>query len=1059
MHRLNEMAAAGNLTEVKYLVEEKIREDKKLDSKEIPELLRAALVNAVENNKVDVVRYLLERDIKIDKLYNEEGDTLLHLAALEEQPEIARLLIHHGADLYEKADDQSTPLDIAEASDNHELKIIFKMAAEWQNPLGKKLNFFKIMHYLNNGIIKLKGASTAKPYLVIGNTGAGKSTLIAYLTGTDFEKSEDAAKEIIVLPKGETCTKIGYSDESETLYASLHTGSDGRVYGDCAGFIDDRGEDIRVSVAMNTRILAQSVEEIEGVIVVINANDLKNRATALKALAHTLSQIFVVSPELADSIFFVYTRPWDPDIENIFQKIESIKKTYENRSTKSIVKSVVTRTKATVSKYRSSPVASSQKQTASAEESKEVNEAVEMLKILNLLLLKRNNSMIIDPCDYGDSRNNLINRLKTSVPISKNHLKFAKNDPLQREFDGAIHVVAERATKMIERANNLSFFITKAESDLVETAEKIIFYEEQLGQLTQRDGTTSVDNTKRIESINKQIIKNNAALDLRKKCLNEALSKLGEIQVSLNILDTNIPVTLWSESINEKRAWYGWFGRTEHFFYYRNENTPGFTSVEKNHTGGEFSSTDHYEPSKGEFWTRYETGRGEDGAASVTIKIPKNLVPENIKRINQIKADLKVKEAEVANFQEEVAELEQDNKLLKEIRIQLQSSATSNQEMVKQEKREMEISHREFERRRDKLIKDIQEYKIQLNQLNVEIKESETFFASVRKLTMLVKYDVSLVQDFIKVYDDFSKKASLPVERRVVSLSEISSLAKKTTKESPPEFLCPVSQEIMEDPVSTKCNHTFDRTSIINYSIERHNYIVDCPCCRKDVDVTRDLRKNAPLQQLIDNWLAKYSLVPPKSITDPLKSITSLEEAKNYQEELDIKDSLLPIRLRAVQEKLRVVKRWLKIPAENQDSDEINADTKMGASASLLAESVIPTTTTTTLTSTAEPKLLTISSKQIIKKLEEKRDKYTDKVDKLLTQLKEIKGEYPRVVAAVGKYEKEAESKNSFKSENKTSSHVSQSLFPIVEEVILPVTAANMQQQESITENSTQFRQ
>lgn len=45
------------------------------------------------------------------------------------------------------------------------------------------------------------------------------------------------------------------------------------------------------------------------------------------------------------------------------------------------------------------------------------------------------------------------------------------------------------------------------------------------------------------------------------------------------------------------------------------------------------------------------------------------------------------------------------------------------------------------------------------------------------------------------------------------------------------DFICPISMEIMEDPMSTSCGHIFDRKSIESW-LNKQNI---CPICRDNI--------------------------------------------------------------------------------------------------------------------------------------------------------------------------------------------------------------------------------
>ncbi len=62
------------------------------------------------------------------------------------------------------------------------------------------------------------------------------------------------------------------------------------------------------------------------------------------------------------------------------------------------------------------------------------------------------------------------------------------------------------------------------------------------------------------------------------------------------------------------------------------------------------------------------------------------------------------------------------------------------------------------------------------------------------------------------------------------------------------EFKCPISQEVMQDPVSLACGHTFDSVSINEWLSVRKL----CPTCRKQIENEKSLSTNWLIKNLIE---------------------------------------------------------------------------------------------------------------------------------------------------------------------------------------------------------------
>lgn len=75
--------------------------------------------NAVEQDRLEIVRFLIEAGAKFDQPTQESGITPLHRAADYGLIESVRLLVNAGADLHRRNDDGKTALHLA-IENNHQ---------------------------------------------------------------------------------------------------------------------------------------------------------------------------------------------------------------------------------------------------------------------------------------------------------------------------------------------------------------------------------------------------------------------------------------------------------------------------------------------------------------------------------------------------------------------------------------------------------------------------------------------------------------------------------------------------------------------------------------------------------------------------------------------------------------------------------------------------------------------------------------------------------------------------------------------------------------------------
>lgn len=100
------------------------------------------------------------------------------------------------------------------------------------------------------------------------------------------------------------------------------------------------------------------------------------------------------------------------------------------------------------------------------------------------------------------------------------------------------------------------------------------------------------------------------------------------------------------------------------------------------------------------------------------------------------------------------------------------------------------------------------------------------------------------------VADKENKAAEAKREAAAVAFGE-------EREDIPSEFCCPISQELMADPVSPLCGHTFEREIIEEWLLENPS----CPVCREKPGTTQHLRPNFALKSLIETYVKKRPLL------------------------------------------------------------------------------------------------------------------------------------------------------------------------------------------------------
>ena len=104
----------------------------------------------------------------------------------------------------------------------------------------KALDLPKLKAMIKNGIASIpKDPNAVQAVIVIGDTGVGKSTILAFLSGQQLFVRYDGLKPILDCPNNKN-TKIGHEKYSETSVPSKIL-IDNLAFYDCPGFRDNKG--------------------------------------------------------------------------------------------------------------------------------------------------------------------------------------------------------------------------------------------------------------------------------------------------------------------------------------------------------------------------------------------------------------------------------------------------------------------------------------------------------------------------------------------------------------------------------------------------------------------------------------------------------------------------------------------------------------------------------------------------------------------------------------------------------------------------------------------------
>ena len=205
-------------------------------------------------------------------------------------------------ELMDKLKGLMTEKEAAElASDTKLPDIVFKKLEDPHLRLDADQQIECLSGCISVGATRARKARGRSVLMVIGNTGAGKSTFVNYIHGCSMElfKTDKGKKAIRVKEAESELMPIGHTNQSMTFIPGIES-DDSFTYMDCPGFMDNRGAEINIANAVNIK---QAIHAAESVVVAVVLNYytlLSERGKGLRDLAAILQDMFGTGERLAE---------------------------------------------------------------------------------------------------------------------------------------------------------------------------------------------------------------------------------------------------------------------------------------------------------------------------------------------------------------------------------------------------------------------------------------------------------------------------------------------------------------------------------------------------------------------------------------------------------------------------------------------------------------------------------------------------------------------------------------------------------------------------------------
>jgi 50S ribosome-binding GTPase len=181
--------------------------------------------------------------------------------------------------------------------------LLSKKLADSEFVLSDQESIALLTHCVDSGERNAEKIKGKNALIVVGNTGAGKSTFLNYLIGCKLQLEDPAVLGIpvledLVVVSPDSGVKevmpIGHTKQSQTLIPQIEVDrSDANLaYCDCPGFLDNRGVEINIANAVNIRRTLQSAQSAR-MLILINYHTLRSdRVRGLRDMLLLTRQLF-----------------------------------------------------------------------------------------------------------------------------------------------------------------------------------------------------------------------------------------------------------------------------------------------------------------------------------------------------------------------------------------------------------------------------------------------------------------------------------------------------------------------------------------------------------------------------------------------------------------------------------------------------------------------------------------------------------------------------------------------------------------------------------------------
>ena len=469
---------------------------------------------------------------------------------------------------------------------------------------------------------------------VMGMTGSGKSTTLAYLMGARVKKKKIAGKFVAEIEEGrEGFPGIGHTLESHTLYPQTYSAS-GLYFVDCPGLFDTRGPEEKAAISVNFEYALRKAAS-KKIMVVTRYKDLVERGGNFPKVADSLSRIFRNVDSVSPSILWCITGA-DPELEpgDVIESITEagLIKLFEDDAKRIALNVKAVRDGGTCLEYDGKK-SRAQNILLFTEEFEAKQKAIKMLRSI----VERRNLILVNPFDSGESRLAILDRLLSIPVVLDNEIHF-EQDPGRKIFSDYISSTVARGLSLLSMREEALRFLSENRGSLDELERQM---------KTCADGMADVG--KRAEEQARLLREEEGKLPMKRSAKEAKEKTRDEKRVqALALKGSNEKNYVWDKSFSESASWLGFFGWSDYTFSYDGDVfDEDLTDTSVNQ--GTITDID-VRGGDGVYKAEYVGGFYSDARASVKLFVRK-------KNMKSTKVTVQQLEKDVTNFNDEIEKL------------------------------------------------------------------------------------------------------------------------------------------------------------------------------------------------------------------------------------------------------------------------------------------------------------------------------------------------------------------------------------------------------------------